>query len=424
MRLPGAVRLSARFLAWSTGRFAMPVALGFEAVVLMSRTDQWRGEWAWTIDWIGGVVVLLGPFVAALCAWRAVAIRDLLGELGDVVRPGRALTAELGGVVGWAWFAHACGLCVGLVLTAADGARGLPDLWPVVPQFAALAGYAGLGLLLGMLVPNPLIGPLTGVTLLFAVTQFSSSTLPSLWVYVGGATSSLVGLRYNPAVLLAQTLLGLGLAMAAFVVVRPWRGRVRIRWSAAPALLAIALPAAWLATNPDHYLPDDAAIARSCVGTAPTVCMLEASAASGPAVQSAFEALTVYARSIGVDAVPDRFDQTVAMQPRDRARLFVLNPGAVVGDHYAPEQASHYFVYDNRCLRGSPPPPSAIDGLELLAKHLAVGARLVSATQLADPALSALLAMPEQQRDRWAATALRASWSCDFGRVAMPREGR
>jgi len=410
--------VTARLVGWSPARFAFPLFLGFEAFVLITRTAQWRGEWAWTIDWVGGITVLLGPFVAGLSAWRAVAVRDMLGEVGGLIGPWRAQRAEYVAIVGWAWLAHLIGLAVGLGMTAAAGAPGWAPLAPVLPHFAAIAGYAALGLILGTLVPNPLIAPLTGLVMLFAVTEFSAGVLPALWVYVGGATSSLAGLHDNPWVLAAQTGLGAGWAVIGLSVSRLWSGRLRARWAAVPGAAAVVLCAGWLATNPAHYLPNHDTGARTCFGDRPSVCLLRESAASGPAVQHSLSALTAYAESLGARGLPARFVQVAPTSGELEGRSFVLNPGAVTNGVYAAEDAAHYFVYDRRCTDA--PPADAIDSLTLVSEYVAIGAHLVTAEQVSDPMLTGLRRLPATARDRWVVRVLAAAGRCSYAGMRLP----
>jgi hypothetical protein len=105
-------------------------------------------------------------------------------------------------------------LGVAAAFTLAEGPAQGPDLLPVLPQFALIIGFAGLGGVVGSLVPNPLLAPLTAIVLLY-LTQFYAASRLELWVAVGGATAPRSGLHYNPRVVAAQTFLGVG---AGFMV--------------------------------------------------------------------------------------------------------------------------------------------------------------------------------------------------------------
>lgn len=416
----GALLGAGRIMWRSPTRYVTPLFIGFEVVALLSRGQQWRGEWAWTIDWIGGILVLLGPVVAGVAAWRTVAARKLWADLGDLAGAGRAARAEVAAVVLWAALCHLGGLAVAIGITASAGASGFPSLWPVVPQIVAIAGYAGLGLLMGSLVPNGLIGPLTTVTLLLTVTQFSSTRLPSLWVYVGGATSSLSGLHYNPRVALAQTAFSLGLGGLGYFIRRPFVGRLQLGIGGlAVSVVALVIAATWLASDPDQYLVSTKQVDRTCVGARPRVCMVPASSTAGEAVQRALGALTAAARAEGVPNLPQTFEQQVGgVRATGTAREFFLNPGAVSGGRMDPAQAAHYFVFDRRCLATDDAPPAqAVARLVTVSEYLALKARLISPSEISDPALVAALRAPERRRRSWVVRSLGASFRCRFDQV-------
>lgn len=407
-------------LMWgSPARYVAPLFVGFEVVALMSRGQQWRGEWAWTIDWIGGILVLLGPVVAGVAAWRTVAARRFWADLGDLAGAGRAARVEVVGVVLWASLCHVAGILGAIGITLSAHTPGSPSLWPVIPQFAAIVGYAALGLLTGSLVPNVLIGPLTTVTLLLTVTQFSSTRLPSLWVYVGGATSSLSGLHYNPRVAVMQTVFSLGLAGIGFFVRRPFVGRLQPGIPGlAVSAVALVVAASWLASSPDQYLVSRKSVDRTCIGTYPQVCMIPTSTTAA-AVQQAFTALTVAARAEGAVGLPRVFEQQVGgVSPTGTGREFFLNPGSVTNGVMDPAQAAHYFVFDRKCLASAgSPPPEAVARLVTVSEYLAVRAHLISAAEVSDPALNSALAAPEHVRRVWVRRSLEASFACQFPKV-------
>jgi len=416
------VPIGARWFWWSPVRYFLPVFLGIESALVLDRGMPWRGEWAWTVDWPGSNVVILGPLLAGLAVWRTVSVRAGLSDSGEVMSPsGLAPLAELVGVIGWAWLAHGIAIITALSLTWSVHPDGVPDLLPLLPQFVHLAGYAGLGALLGALVPQPLMAPLTAITLLFAVTQFSAGHFPALWVYVGGATSSLVGLSYNPQVVLAQLVLGGGLFLLAFVVRRGPVDGLRVLRSAAIACgVPLAVAALWLAEGPDQYVPVASALEQSCMGEAPTVCVFEANRWAGPPLQHVFHALAQAARAEGAADLPARFEQSVPGQPTDPAvPTFVINSGSVTTTRADPWQAAHYFVLDRRCLSADASPPGvSIGRLQLLAEYLVMKAGLADAVP--DPRLSDLMRSSPAHRAAWVVAALEASRQCRFADVPTP----
>lgn len=416
------LRLIPRMLWWSPVKYLVPVLVGIETAALLNQGMRWRGEWAWTVDWVGGSVFLLGPVVSGIAAWRASASLARLGEAADVVaNPRRATVAELVGVIGWAWICHVAGLAVALGISAGSGAAGLPGLLPLLPQLLIIAGFAGLGALLGALVPNPLMAPLTTVVLLVCTTQFASGALPSLWVTVGGATTSLAGLRYDPAVLATQTVFGLALLLLGVSVRRSATGPLQVhRTLAVVPLVAVLATGTWLAgTGSSRIEPDPRPVALACGGSDPVVCVRPESTAAGAPLEHTFHALAEAAHAAGVAHTPQRFEQVVAAQPNPKgARAFVLNPGAVVGQDVDAPLVVHYFVFNRACLTSDVAPPAeAMGRLDTVGLLLAVKAHFVDPAQINDLGLKALLAMaPDAQADL-VGRALAASDSCRFADV-------
>ncbi len=421
-----------RALRWSPARYAVPVLFGIELAGLGNQSGglSWRGEWAWTLDWVGGTVMLLGPVVAGLAAWRAVEVQRTLGEQVDVMpRPGRATLAELLGLVGWAWLCHALALVLAAVLTVQAGASGLPELAPLLPQFLMLAAFAGLGALLGTAVPSMLLPPFTTIGLLVATTQFASGTLPSLWVSVGGATSSLAGLRYRPDVLRWQLLLCLAVVALALAVRRsgPARGALVVQPAGYLALSGVVVAAGWLATTEQSRVePSRERVALTCMGSGPEVCVRPESRAAARPVQKVLATLEDTARAAGVPDLPGRFAQVVADDPNpEGARGFVLNPGAVQGSTADPTLLARYLVVDRACLGGEHAPDAlAVGRLQVAEQLLLVRAGAVAPRQVADAALHAALGSPAAAQGRWLQAAFAAGASCAFHAVPPPPAGQ
>jgi hypothetical protein len=419
--------MAPRLMWWSPVRYLLPVFVGVELALLLDRGQPWRGEWAWTVDWVGSNVVLLGPIVAGVAAWRVVTVSSGLGEAAEVMSPsGVAPLVELVGVIGWAWLSHCLCVAAALLLTFSLHPAGFPGLLPLLPQFVHIAAYAALGAILGTVVPNPLMAPLTAISLLVAVTQFSAGRFPSLWVYVGGATTSLVGLRYNPQVVLAQLVMGVCLFLLAFAVRRSRASGLRL---VKPLALASGIPlvaaSSWLSGGPQQYVPVATMPAWACDGDAPTVCVHQANAWAKEPIERVLHALTAAARDEGAHQLPERFQQLSPGGEVDpTARAFVINPGSVSHGAADPLQFVHYFVLDTRCLTADASPPGiAIARLQLVSEYLVVKAGLAAEATLADPALDALMSADPRGRAAWIVEALDASRRCQFSAVPPPPSG-
>lgn len=418
-------RTLALLLWWSPVKYVFPVLLAIDLGCLWSRPAQWRGTWAATIDWAGGSMLLLGPLVAGLAAWRTVASGRGLGEAADVgERAWRAQGAEALGVVGWAAAAHLLTLCVAIVASIDGGARGAPNLLPALPQLAVLLGYTAVGVIAACLVANPLTAPLVAVTTLFLVTQFSPGSRGELLVSVGGATTALSGLHYNVQVLTAQTLLGVALGLLVVGVHRTSVGRLLVR--PAPVLGAIVpglLIGSWLAAGPEQYVRDRTPPALSCVGSGPRVCVLPGQEKAGQVLHSIWSREIATSRTAGVSGFPIEFDQvdSATQLPRGH-RAFSFDQVQAPSGAINPVNATFYFVIDRgACLSGDAPPPSAaIERLETAAAYLLVESGIETVDDSVAAEAAGIMRLRAGTRRSWLAAVLAAASRCAFDQVPAP----
>jgi hypothetical protein len=406
---------------WSPVKYLAPVFLAIDMACLWSRDGQWRGEWTSTIDWAGASLLILGPTVAGAAAWRIVSSSRGLGEAADVGGAGwRANRVEALSVFVWACVAHLVTVLVAVALTASR-ASGAPNPLPVLPQLALLLGYVGIGAAIANLISNPLVAPLVVVVLIYLVTQFSPGSVGELWVSVGGATTSLAQLHYNPHVLAAQTILGIVVGLLAMTVRRSTLGRVELR----PVLLSISvLPAVavayWLGTGPQHYLFDDTLPDLVCTGHEPTVCTTPASGHAVRPLQVLWSQEAAVLRASGVSPVPGEFDgvDSATTLPAGH-RSFSMNDVATAGGQIDAVNATLYLLVDRgRCLTGSTPPPAvAISRLQVAAAYLLAKAGLEPRGQQREPVVQRLVSMPQQRAMPWLRQVFVASAACDFDAV-------
>lgn len=419
----GRLRMAPLLLWWSPVKYLAPAFVAIDVACLFGRGAPWRGVWTSTLDWPGAAMLLLGPVVAGVAAWRAVASNVGLGEAADVGgRAWVAQRAEATAVIGWTWLAHVVTLLIACTLSVTGGAKGLPDPLPLLPQFFIVVVYAALGVVAGNLVPNPLIAPLVTVATFYLVTQFSAGSVAELWVTVGGATASLAASHYNPTVLAAQTLWGLAAGLLLFAIHRTALGRLHVRSAVVvAALLPMVAIGAWLGSGPAQYLRDTALPALSCAGAQPAVCVLPGQESAARVLNSIWSRETAVAKVAGAVGLPTQMDQVDSATPLPAGhRAFSLEEIQAPDGGIDALNATFYLIIDRgRCMSGNTPPPAnAIDRLQIAAEYLLLAAKIETRAQVADPVAAHLIDLPVDRQRAWLAHTLRAAAECAFRQIA------
>ncbi|WP_034611415.1 hypothetical protein [Cellulomonas sp. URHD0024] len=401
-------------------RFLFPILLGFQLCVLFYFSgSEWRMEWRWAIDWAGAAIPFVGPVLAGFAAWRSQYVRARFGELLGASRGGaRAYAFEFAGAMTWAGASQLVTVCVASVAVVLAGAAGFPPLVVLVWQLATLAGYLGLGYAVGQLSYSRLLPPVVTVGLFFASVQSANGSLPTLWFEVGGATASLAGLTWNPEVVVAQTVLGVSLALLPFVVVRPV-SRVVVRASiGVVALVAVVGSLSTLASSGEDRFAYASDSGRVCSGHDPEVCLLPENTPSHTAVDAVFRSLSDAAGGPGGGA-PAKFVQALGgRQTSEPGQEFVLNGGTVTPDGADPVALVHYFAWNRDCLWSDEAPPlAARNALDQLQQVLLVRAHFLPADG-ASSDVAPLLRQPEAVQRDWITRTLALSESCAFAQLA------
>lgn len=260
----------------SWGLPALPLFLALEALALLGRDQIWAIEWAWTTSWINGILVLLGPAVAAIAAAQAVSLRRVSADLVQRSTAAREVVAHAGlalGVAAWACAAHMLGLSIGWLLAVLrHGGLGSLDLPPTGATLLLIVAQASIGAAIGWALPRvitPVLVALAGY--LLPGLQIIN---PALFL-IGGATGPRIGLAYR---LDAVAWLGATWLVAAIVapVAAAWLGRPRRR-PALAAVTAIGLVAVAAAGAQAASLQPDVlryvATSLTCTQGVPPVCV-------------------------------------------------------------------------------------------------------------------------------------------------------
>ncbi len=176
------------------------------AAHLVLRPTRWRSEWMWTFDAYNFVVMLLAPVLAGVACWD--------GARWSASRPQIESSGRTAAAFARLWAAHAvvalgafaAGLTVAVVRTITGTAPGLPGWRPIVsvlPALALLGAAIALGLGVGWRTRRALLAPLVAMAA-FGLMIVGYTAAPGLFVHVGGATGSLLGLQPRLEVMAAQ----------------------------------------------------------------------------------------------------------------------------------------------------------------------------------------------------------------------------
>jgi len=302
------------FVRRSTGvrAFVVLVAAGLAAV--FSRTT-WQGEWARSFDWAMGAVILVGPVAAGIAAYDAQAYfgRRWRTISGNLARTGRDLPLVVGAT--WWWASLAWVLCALVALgVAATTSSGPPriEAWACLEVFAILFATSALGAVVGLVVPHLVAAPLAVVVAFCGPILASWLGTDEPFVY-GGATATLVGLRYDKGVavtlLCLDLLVGALLVCAAVVRVRGVRLAPIATMGAVGSFGVLIVIGVAAPSTANRYEPNPN-VRFVCIDASPQICMAEATSRD----MRAFDATArpMFRALVAAHAtVPARYQQVV-----------------------------------------------------------------------------------------------------------------
>ncbi|MFD4242810.1 hypothetical protein ACFWP3_14585 [Streptomyces sp. NPDC058525] len=319
----------------SLGRTAFPFFLLLVVLNTLLRPMAWQHEPMWAVYQYNFTVMLLGPLLAGVAAWEGHRLSRADAFLYAHHRPLAMLAAAWAALTAWSAAAFLLGLALVLGLVAWSGTPpvlGLPELLTPLPALTLLGLACAVGLTAGWLGGDggKLAAPMVAIAVFLAFLLLYAGDL-SEFVMVGGATSSLVGLRPKAgtqtsqvAFYLAATLLALlaGAWSAALHRLRP-----RHLLAAVATAVLCALSAGHLAAAHPLYLEARPGDVR-CHGTRPEICLGRGYTSYEPHLRANLTPLVRAMTRLDLPA-PASFRQDALRSTTDTGQL---SPDTVTGD--------------------------------------------------------------------------------------------
>ncbi|SDZ07267.1 hypothetical protein SAMN05444365_105172 [Micromonospora pattaloongensis] len=405
-----------RLLAGALARMHVAV-YGFVLVVILEsinffdRGMPWRGEWNWTVDWIGSVFPILGPLLAGVFAVDAglARRRTQLPQPEGLPRPGRQFLRTW--AVGVAGIAIAYAVVAAAFLmttgTAAHVPKG-PGVAMLAVQVLVLALYALLGTSVGRVVRPALGGPLAAALAVVAFWMLARNEQAVALLGSGSATASLLGLQYSLTYLAIQAaalLSVLGLIAAAHLTTAAVLRR------SALVLVAVLVGAA-LVSPPKYLKFDDVQVSASvCQQARVSVCVYPEHRRFLPSLSAGVVRIHDEASRLGISVVltnvyVERRPHEVATSSRDGRGRLDLRPDLFGSDDIPLVDVAWSVVTPWHCPQlyaDTPPPPEFGSALEIVVTELS-----------ADAEDAASVGVTYGMTPAQARTALLAFHTCDF----------
>ncbi|MFL6098941.1 MAG: hypothetical protein ACJ71T_03190 [Actinomycetales bacterium] len=308
----------------------LPVFLGLDVMVALSRGAGWRGELSSLVEAIAPVVMLFSPFLAGLGAWSARQDRalDVSGLLRSCAEGRRHLAVRVSVAAGVPAVLH---LLVLMVLGAVSLTTAHVGGWPIGPllvQFAAFPAFTALGYLIGWFVDH-LVGLLVAaaVALLAAYTDYGSPRWPLGFISDGGS-GSFISRHPDDLAVLGRLTFCVAVSGLALLAACSTFAAGRSRWiqlSACAGLLLFGVrvvqthPLVW---TPRAPIP----VADHCTGERPQVCVLPDYAGLAERAAHIADRTAVLLRSTGASGLPDTFVGWFPSVPPAENTLTIFDP--------------------------------------------------------------------------------------------------
>jgi ABC-2 type transport system ATP-binding protein len=297
---------------------AVQVALPVLAIILVlhfaMRDHGWRREWMWAFDLLAFSVMLTGPVVAGLAAWEGARWASTRSLVAVGQRAGAAIAQYLGAMIAWvvALYLVAIGVLAVVVIS------GPVDAWPstavfgtVPPLLALLSAEIAAGFLVGWWLQRSFVAPLLAVGV-FAASVLLYGIEPGLFVELGGATSSLLGLAPKRSVQLMEVVFyaafTVTLVLAAALVADRTRPRLRVALvllAAGTSVSAVGV----VALGTTRFV--EIAVDVECDGVRPEICLADGYRDLRPRLEATLGPAMRAVEAAGVD-VPQRATQASA----------------------------------------------------------------------------------------------------------------
>jgi hypothetical protein len=322
----GGVRIFASCVAArSSALLALPVVAVVLVLHFALRDHAWRREWLWAFDTFAFSAMLTGPVLAGVAAWEGARWARCRTMLAVAERPGTAVAQYVGAMVGWVWALHAIAVACLVVIVAAGPvgtAPSLSELMLTLPLLALLAAEIAGGFAVGWWMRRGVVAPLAAVAV-FVVTLYAYSSEPGLFVEIGGATASLLGLAPRSQVQIAQTAFWLAVATlatasASWACDRRRRGAQLAIGLAGGAALVAAGVILDLGTLRFHEVP----VATDCRGDRPEICLADGYGDLRPVLTEQIAVMYASLDEAGVE-LPDRVAQSYSEADRGHRVMYL-----------------------------------------------------------------------------------------------------
>lgn len=397
-------------------RWLLPFLVAPGIVLILSRPPMWRGNWTWTLDWMGGALILAGPIAAGLGAWRAYSTRRSFAPYLDASHVGGRLgLVEIGGTALWACLGHLIAVIIASTMTITGGASGLPPFWIVGPQLLLLGAWTSFGWMIGSALPSVATAPTLAIAAYGLVVAGLQGNLPTDWFSIGGATSPMIGMRPAVTLLVLQSAMWIAITFAGIPVRRRTSGHMLdlplVFWG----LATVALVAAVFIAKGGWPRSEAVAQGTACQGDAPRVCVLDDTRMLLPEAAQILSKLTQTAQDAGADT-PRVYVPVDEAPLDDRTR----RPFEIAPNTSSPRDLVNFVVHDMRCLRGDDAPPGdkfiVVDGV---GGVLLVRAGYETRESLRDPLVDRILALPPEEQNTVITAAISSAVSCHYESVPL-----
>ncbi|MFG2228899.1 hypothetical protein ACGFNX_02595 [Streptomyces sp. NPDC048723] len=319
----------------SLGRTAFPFLVLLVVLNTLLRPMAWRHEPMWAVYQYNFSVMLLGPILAGVAAWEGHRLSRARTFLSAHHRPLAVLSAAWAALLAWSSAAFLLGLSLVLGLVAGAGTPpvlGRPELLTPLPALALLGLACAVGLTAGWLGGDNgrLAAPLMAIAVFLTFLLLYAGDL-SEFVMVGGATSSLVGLRPKAGTQTSQTVFYAAATLLALLAgawsAAPYRLRPGHFLAATATAVLCALSAGHLASADPLYLEARPGDVR-CHGTSPEICLGRGYTSYEPRLRASLTPLVQAMAQLNLPA-PATFRQDAL---RSTTKTGELSPDTVTGD--------------------------------------------------------------------------------------------
>ncbi|WP_314244026.1 hypothetical protein [Streptomyces sp. DSM 40907] len=319
----------------SLGRTAFPFLVLLVVLNTLLRPMAWRHEPMWAVYQYNFSVMLLGPILAGVAAWEGHRLSRARTFLSAHHRPFTVLSAAWAALLAWSSAAFLLGLSLVLGLVAGAGTPpvlGRPELMTPLPALALLGLACAVGLTAGWLAGDngKLAAPLMAIAVFLTFLLLYAGDL-SEFVMVGGATSSLVGLRPKAGTQTSQAVFYAAATLLALLAgawsAAPHRLRPRHFLAATATAVLCALSAGHLASADPLYLEARPGDVR-CHGTRPEICLGRGYSSYKPHLRARLTPLVQAMAQLDLPA-PTAFRQDALSSTTKSGQL---SPDTITGD--------------------------------------------------------------------------------------------